>query len=56
MVKYIVSGTKNGKRTILRICSEMKYAIRYKNLIKVHKKEYPLDSQFRYKNIRIKKE
>jgi hypothetical protein len=50
---YAVMGTINKRRVSIRKFRGKKYAIRFKNLIKVTGKEFP--SKMRYKNVRVKK-
>lgn len=50
---YAVSGTRNGKRKVIRTFKKWKYANRFKNLIKITGKE--IKARRVYKNIRIKK-
>jgi len=53
--KYLVRATNpKGKRITLRESSELKYAKRFVNLMKVQKKVINTPNPY-YKNIRIKK-
>ena len=51
--KYAVKGTKGNNRETIGKFTELKYANRFKNLVRVMTKEFP--SKVAHKNIRIKK-